>query len=161
MTLRVKQLKIFEVENKIFRQRFTELKWAHSILMKLFTDLEAENAELESRLNSNHMSSIKPPLSDGYKKKHAFSGTHILRELKDWLKADRVDGPGVLRPFFMTVYEMPFEERVKSCLQLAVPLNPALSGLTLSSICALPGAPQNNPAFLSEDRTFLLFNKED
>ncbi len=34
--------------------------------------LEAENAELKARINSNSSNSSKPPSSDGYKKKPAF-----------------------------------------------------------------------------------------
>jgi transposase len=39
---------------------------------KRISELEAENAELRARLNSNSSNSSKPPSSDGYKKKPAF-----------------------------------------------------------------------------------------
>ena len=79
MSLRVKQLEAIE-------QRYTDLKAAHGVLMRHYTDQQTESsalkeenselkariAELESQINSNSRNSSKPPSSDGYKKKPAF-----------------------------------------------------------------------------------------
>jgi len=59
LNLRIQQLEIAEQENKLLRTRISEL--------------EQENSELKNRLNINSRNSSKPPSSDGYQKKPAFT----------------------------------------------------------------------------------------
>lgn len=59
LNLRIQQLEIAEQENEILRKRISEL--------------EQENSDLKSRLNTNSKNSSKPPSSDGYQKKPAFA----------------------------------------------------------------------------------------
>jgi transposase len=59
LNFRIQQLEIAEQENKILRKRISEL--------------EQENSELKSRLNTNSRNSSKPPSSDGYQKKPALT----------------------------------------------------------------------------------------
>ncbi len=59
LTSRVLQLEAFQEENKTLKQDNAELK--------------IENLELKARLNSNSKNSSKPPSSDGYTRKPAFS----------------------------------------------------------------------------------------
>jgi len=73
LSLRVQQLEVFEKENKILRQENVAL--------------QAENASLRSRLNSDSSNSSKPPSTDGYKKKPAFSKKH--KGLKGGLKGHK------------------------------------------------------------------------
>jgi len=59
LNLRIQQLELTEQENEILRKRISEL--------------EQENSDLKSRLNTNSRNSSKPPSSDGYQKKPAFA----------------------------------------------------------------------------------------
>lgn len=45
--------------------------------------------------------------------KHAICGAHILRELEGLIENDKSKWAGVFQNFLWSVYEMPFEERVK------------------------------------------------
>jgi transposase len=53
--------------------RVSELEFENAKLKKDVIELKAENAELKARLNSNSKNSSKPPSSDGFKRKPAFS----------------------------------------------------------------------------------------
>ncbi|MCK4923144.1 MAG: IS66 family transposase [Bacteroidales bacterium] len=48
-----------------------------------------------------------------FKMKHAICGAHILRELEGLVESGKNKWAGVFKTFLMSVYEMPFEERVK------------------------------------------------
>ncbi|HEC43856.1 MAG TPA: hypothetical protein ENI20_13625 [Bacteroides sp.] len=48
-----------------------------------------------------------------FKMKHAICGTHILRDLEGLIESGKSKWAGVFKTFLMSVYEMPFEERVK------------------------------------------------
>ena len=62
----IKRLNNLEVE-------FTQLKTDYVELQSQNTTLQTEISELESRLKSNSSNSSKPPSSDGYQKKPAFT----------------------------------------------------------------------------------------
>jgi len=69
----LKRVSELETNNVKFKQEFVKLKKDNNHLKNENTFLNKENTELKARLNSNSKNSSKPPSSDGYKRKPAFS----------------------------------------------------------------------------------------
>jgi transposase len=100
-----------------------KLRWLHTAATQLYTYLFVHEKRGTGALQSGK--SILDKVSNWlvhdcwgsyftFKKlKHAICGAHILRELEGLIENNKTKWAKVFKSFILSVYEMPFEERVK------------------------------------------------
>ncbi len=100
-----------------------KLQWLHVFSNRLYTHLFvhpnrglAAMQSNKSALNNFHGWLIHDSYHSYFKFlgiNHALCGAHILRELQGVVDAENKKWAGVFHKFFMQVYQMPFEERIR------------------------------------------------